>query len=118
MSASVANKGKGGIMSCVRFSDIEYQVIDADRISTGKSIPTLLKEKYFSGERPRPLFSKADHDAFSGEMGRIGNNLNQIARRVNSGIREGFVEELTTIQRSLDHIWLFLTSKYCRCKRG
>lgn len=102
--------------SCVRFSKKERSQIDEDVVITGKSIPTLLKEKYFSGPRPLPLITRADLQKFNGDMGRIANNLNQLAKRLNSGIREGFVDELTVMQRSLDQIWVFMTSQYCRCK--
>lgn len=101
--------------SHVRFNDDEFCQIEEDMINTGKSIPALLKEKYFSGPRPLPLFVKADLERLSGDLGRIGNNLNQVARRLNSGIRAGFVEELTGIQKSFDQLQTFLSSKYCRC---
>ena len=101
--------------SHVRFSDDEFCQIEEDAINTGKSIPALLKEKYFSGPRPLPLFVKADLESLFGELGRIGNNLNQVARRLNSGIRAGFVEELEGIQKSFDRLQGFLSSKYCRC---
>ena len=102
--------------SHVRFNEREYKSIEEDSVSTGKSIPTLLKEKYFSSPRPLPLITRADLQKFNGDMGRIANNLNQLAKRLNSGIREGFVDELTVMQRSLDQIWVFMTSQYCRCK--
>lgn len=101
--------------SCVRFTGDEYQKIEEDSINTGKSIPTLLKEKYFSGPRPLPLLAKTDLAKVLGDLGRIGNNLNQIARRLNSGIRQGFMEEIEDLQRSFDQLLAFLSSKYCRC---
>jgi hypothetical protein len=101
--------------SHVRFGDEEYCKIEEDSINTGKSIPSLLKERYFSGPRPLPLFSKSDLEKLVTELGRIGNNMNQIARRVNSGIRAGFAGEFEDAQRSFNQLWLFLTSQYCRC---
>lgn len=102
--------------SCVRFSAVEYQQIETDSVNTGKSIPTLLKERYFNGPRPVPLVSKEDVAKILGELGRIGNNLNQIARRLNCGIRAGFAEEIEEVQQSFAQLLTFLTSKYCRCK--
>ncbi len=99
----------------IRFTREESNQIEEDAISTGKSIPTLLKESYFSTPRPLPLFARADLDKLSGDLGRIGNHLNQIARQLNSGIREGFVDELAVIQKSFVDLWVFLSSKYCRC---
>jgi len=104
--------------SHVRFNEDEFARIEEDSINTGKSIPTLLKEKYFSGPRPLPMISKEDLKKHFGELGRIGNNMNQLARRLNSGIREGFVEELREIQRLFDQHWGFLSSRYCRCDKS
>lgn len=106
---------RGAGASCVRFTGDEYQAIEEDSINTGKSIPTLLKEKYFKGPRPLPLLAKADLAKVLGDLGRIGNNLNQIARRLNSGIRQGFMEEIEDLQRSFEELLVFMTSKYCRC---
>ncbi len=103
--------------SCVRFRSDEYKRIEEDSINTGQSIPALLKEKYFKAPRPLPLMSQADLSRHFGELGRIGNNLNQLTRRLNSGIREGFVEELQEIQVLFDRLWRFLSSTYCRCNR-
>ena len=104
--------------SHVRFNEDEFARIEEDSANTGKSIPTLLKEKYFGGPRPLPLISKEDLKRHFGELGRIGNNMNQLARRLNSGIREGFVEELREIQRLFDQHWGFLSGKYCRCDKS
>lgn len=103
--------------SCVRFNVQERTQIEEDSVSTGKSIPTLLKESYFGSPRPLPLMTRVDVQRLNGELGRIGNNINQLARRLNSGIREGFMSNLDEIQRSFDGIWLFLVSQYCRCKK-
>lgn len=102
--------------SHVRFDGEEYRSIAEDAVNTGKSIPTLLKEKYFKGPRPLPLMAKADVGKVLGELGRIGNKVNQLARRLNSGIREGFVSELVEIQESLLLLMEFLVGLYCRCK--
>lgn len=105
-------------MTCVRFTDDEIDRIEEDSINTGKSIPTLLKERYFSGPRPLPLFAEEDLKQHFAALGRIGNNMNQLARRLNSGIREGFIEELKEIQRLFDRHWRFISSKYCRCDKS
>lgn len=106
---------RGG-SSHVRFDSEEYRSIADDAVNTGQSIPTLLKERYFKGPRPLPLMTKADVGKVLGELGRIGNNVNQLARRWNSGIREGFVSELDEIQESFLLLMEFLVGRYCRCK--
>ena len=101
--------------SHVRFAADQYQQIAQDSINSGKSIPQLLKEKYFSGPQIVPLLSKPDLALLRTELSRIGNNLNQIAKRINSGVRAGFYDEVALLQASVDKVWLFLSSRYCRC---
>jgi len=115
METRKSEKGSRQLSSHVRFSADEYLTIDEDSVNTGKSIPTLLKETYFKGPRPLPLVTKADLATVLGDLGRIGNNLNQIARRINSGIRSGFAGEFEEVQRSFEGLLAFLSSKYCRC---
>lgn len=103
-------------MTCVRLSDDERAQIEEDSINVGRSIPRLLRETYFDGPRPMTLMTKPDLTKLSAEIGRIGNNINQIAKRLNSGIRSGFYDEIAKAQESLDQIWIFLSSRFCRCK--
>lgn len=99
----------------VRFTKEEYDRIKSDSYAVGQSIPTLLKERYYNGPQMVPLLKKEDLHSMRAELGRIGNNINQIAWRVNSGIREGFEEQITEAKLSFDKLRMFLTGKYCRC---
>lgn len=117
MTEKEIKKSTKGHSSHVRFSPGEHTSLELDSVNTGKSIPQLLKESYFERSRPLPLMTKPDLAKISGELGRIGNNMNQIAKRLNSGIRAGFNEDIKVAQESLDRIWVFLSSRYCRCKQ-
>ncbi len=103
--------------SHVRFSHKEYTRIEEDSITTGKSIPTLLKERYFKGPRPLPLVSHADLTNLVVEICRISNHLGQLTKHLNSGIREGFVPQLTTIEKTMTNLLTFMVGTYCRCKK-
>jgi len=79
--------------STVRFTDDEFdRVQDESRIS-GLSIPQLLKASHFRRKKLALLFGKDDTHFICNELRRIGNNVNQIARKVNSGALEGWYEE-------------------------
>ena len=45
-----------------------------------------MKERYFSCDPVQPLVSAADLKSLMTTLARIGNNVNQIARRVNAGL--------------------------------
>ena len=100
---SSKNESKG---SFVRFSEDEYKKIKEDSKTLGKSIPTLLRTNYFKGKIESPTFIKEDAEKILTALSRIGNNLNQIAKKVNSGFREGFqdslskvIDDITTMKR-------------------
>lgn len=76
--------------SHVRFTDQQLARIQRHSKTTGESIPDLLKRAYFSREHPQPLLNKDDADRILTALARIGNNINQIARHLNAGFREGF----------------------------
>lgn len=84
--------------SYVRFRNDEYARIAQDSVNSGKSIPQLLKEKYFRKSSPMPLLNKPDVALLRTELSRIGNDINQIARRINSGVRAGFYDEVSSLQ--------------------
>lgn len=90
----------------VRFSEDEYRRLLNDQFVTGDSIPALLKSAYFKTRQLVPLMNANDARAMMVELNRIGNNINQIARHLNSGYREGWndpflklCEEISEIRR-------------------
>ena len=77
--------------TCVRFTPEEYREIHVASIVYGKSIPDLLKSVFFCNPPKQPVVSDENARAIIGALNRIGNNVNQLARQVNSGFREGFI---------------------------
>lgn len=102
--------------SHVRFNNKEYSRIEKDSINKGKSIPTLLREKYFSSPWPLPLVTKIDVERIFDDYRRIGHVMNEAARRVNSGMSAGLIEDLEEVLQTFEQLWMFLTTKYCRCE--
>ena len=73
----------------VRFSDDELEILDVICAVLGQNRSQYLRRKALTGEIPPPVVQLAlDEErasAVAGQLGRIGNNLNQIARKLNSG---------------------------------
>jgi hypothetical protein len=74
----------------VRFTRDEYLRLSKDQLLTGQSIPWLLKETYFNRADFAPRLDVKTRDAVRRELGYIGNNLNQAARSINSGLVDDF----------------------------
>jgi hypothetical protein len=93
--------------TCVRLSEKERARIEKMRQATGLSYPVLLKRALFERmDLEKPLFNRNDADELLLELRRHGNNLNQIGKKVNSGIRYGWnksFDSLMTAYRVLEH---------------
>ncbi len=96
----------------VRFSDEEFERVDEEARMTGKSIPQLLKMSHFRRKKLTLLFDKDDTHRLCGELRRIGNNVNQIARRVNSGALEGWYEEFEKMLKLLSELQQMVVGVY------
>lgn len=93
---------------CVKLSLKDYLSIKTLSQRLGKSVPSLLRECFFNGTDRRPLMDNESAKKFLVEINRIGNNINQIAKKVNSGIQYGWsmhleqcVYELTKMREIL-----------------
>ena len=82
----------------VRFSEEEYDRLRVEQYITGDSIPTQLKTAYFKGPRCSPVMNIEEQRGLLTELRRIGNNINQIAKYLNSGFREGWNDEFIQIR--------------------
>ncbi len=80
--------------TCVRFSEKEYFKIKKQAHLTGFSIPQFLKEIWREIKFEEPKISNEEVRSVIRELGHIGNNVNQIARWVNSGSYYGDLSEL------------------------
>jgi len=103
---------KKALASCVYFDESEYKQISEDSLHTGKSIPALLKIAYFPSRRVRVLMNKEDQERWYKELRHWGNNLNQLARKVNTGIMAGWYEEFKLIKAAVDRIERLVVGVY------
>lgn len=96
----------------VRFTDEEFDRITEEAKLSGESIPALLKKSHFRGKKLRLLFDETERHWICGELRRIGNNVNQIARRVNSGALEGWHTEFADVARKLSQLLRMVVEIY------
>jgi hypothetical protein len=84
--------------TCVLFNEHEFEMIQKMRQTTGKSFPELLKQALFRRkELAQPLFDKESVAEIMTELRRQGNNINQIARHINSGMASGWNQSLNAL---------------------
>lgn len=100
------------LVAYVRLSPEEYSRLESDARASGESIAEIIKRVYFSKKPVVLLMSKDDQKSLMGALGRIGNNINQVARVLNSGFREGFSDDLASVQRDFAALLTFLTARF------
>ncbi len=71
-----------------------------------------MKSVYFEKNLPQPTMSSDDAKVIIAALNRIGNNVNQIAKHLNSGIREGFNPTLDEIAGSISSLRTFVLGTY------
>ncbi len=100
--------------SCVKFSENEFIEIKKAQVTTGESIPTLLKNAFFQNSLKlrTPMFSDVEARKITNQIARLGNNINQIARKVNSGLAKGWSQEIREVIQELKIIRQFLLGQY------
>ena len=75
----------------VRLSDDEWEQLSIICELLDENRSKYIRRRIFTGRIPRPVFQyaldEATSKAVTGQLGKIGSNLNQIARKLNSGER-------------------------------
>ena len=92
----------------VRFSEQEYEFICKEAANVGETVPGLLKKAYFSRQSSGRRFTCDDTKRLVASLNRIGNNLNQITKKINSGFREGFRNGVQEVANELSMIRSYL----------
>ena len=106
------NETKKSMSSCVKFSKDEYERITAEASIFGESIPWVLKNSHFNKKPVVPMFAFDDARKIISALARIGNNVNQIARKINSGFREGSNDYLCNISEDIHVLRTFAEGTY------
>ena len=75
----------------VRLSDDEWEQLNIICELLNENRSKYIRRRIFTGRIPHPVFQyaldEATSKAVTGQLGKIGSNLNQIARKLNSGER-------------------------------
>lgn len=96
----------------VRLTPEENAQLEEDQTRTGRSAQDLLRSAYFGKGRVIILMTDEDKDTFLGQINRIGNNVNQIAKKLNTGIIYGFDDDITQVRILLTNLMRWITAKY------
>lgn len=88
----------------VRFTDDEFARITEEARLAGLTLPVLLKRSHFSRKKLQLLLGETERHQVCAELRRIGNNVNQIAKRVNSGALEGWYSEFQDALKSISEL--------------
>ena len=96
----------------VRFTEEENQRLEEEEKQTGKTGPELLKEAYLGKKATAVLMKDDDKNHFCIQLNRIGNNVNQIAKRINSGFAQGYDQDIETVRAQLSALLAWMTAKY------
>ena len=91
----------------IRFTPDEFEAVASAASSRGVTLSALVRHLTLGSELPKQPPPKVDQETYR-ELGHIGNNLNQIAKRLNSPhgpspgeaeIRESIVELQATLKK-------------------
>ncbi len=79
----------------VRMNPVEFKRLQKMIKATGISAPELFRRALFDRmDLERPLFTPEQAREFGVELKRQGNNINQIAKQINSGLMNGWSQAL------------------------
>ncbi len=93
----------------VRFSEEEFKELEQICLLRQQKMQDFIKSVVFKEENNRPLMGKESVLKVINELNRIGNNFNQIARRVNSGIKHGWVSSFETCADDISKMTKLIT---------
>lgn len=99
----------------IRFSEDEQNRLDTESLILGKSIPTLLRDSYFNRLPTKPLIDNEGTKSILAQLGRIGNNINQLAKNSNRGLPI-LKSDLAPIEEQISLILQYITRSNGVCK--
>lgn len=110
-TASKPKEPPARLASYVRFSPDEFERIEKDHIRRHVSIPELLKEAYFGKPPVAILMTQEEQKSWIRELNQMGNNLNQITRKINAGFRTGLDADLAQIRQKITSLFALITAR-------
>lgn len=102
-----------GTALCVRIDATEHQRIKKMIAATGISGPELFRRALFCRmDLERPLLTPEQAKSFETELKRQGNNINQIAKKINMGLMAGWSQALSALNVNYMKLSQMLTVNY------
>jgi len=92
-----------------RVSEQEYRRLEEIASSLGMSVPMFCKKKAQGAKIRAPLIDRQGSLQIAAELRRIGSNVNQIAKHLNSG-GNASKRQIDALQGELNSIWQRLNS--------
>lgn len=92
-----------------RVSEHEYQRLEQMANNVGMSVPMFCKKKAQGARMKAPLIDRQGALQIASELRRIGVNVNQIAKHLNSG-ENASKGQIDALQKELNNIWQQLSS--------
>ena len=103
----------------LRLSNEEYIRAANDAAVTGRKMQDLVKDAYFQRRaQVSVLVSNDDYQKLMTALSKIGTNINQIAKYLNSGGRRLESSVFDYLKNELMQLSVFFSSKYCRCPKA
>lgn len=92
-----------------RVSEEEYQRLEQMATNLGMTVPMFCKQKSKGARMKAPKVDRQGAIQIASELRRIGINVNQVAKHLNSGgnVSEG---QINALQKELGSIWQLLNS--------
>ena len=92
-----------------RVSESEYSKLQASAETLNMSVPSFVKNKAQGARLVAPKLDKVTRQSMAKDMGKLGSNLNQIAKALNTyGERanlEMMQQDIAIMRKELNHIW-------------
>ena len=92
-----------------RVSESEYSKLQASAETLNMSVPSFVKNKAQGTRLVAPKLDKETRQSMAKDMGKLGSNLNQIAKALNTyGERANIKlmqQDIAIMRKELNHIW-------------
>ena len=92
-----------------RVSEFEYSKLQASAETSNMSVPSFVKNKAQGTRLVAPKLDKVTRQSMAKDMGKLGSNLNQIAKALNTYGERANIElmqqDIAIMRKELNHIW-------------
>ncbi|WP_411775751.1 plasmid mobilization protein [Staphylococcus pseudoxylosus] len=92
-----------------RVSESEYSKLKASAETLNMSVPSFVKNKAQGARLVAPKLDKVTRQSMAQDLGKLGSNLNQIAKALNTyderTINQEMRQDIAMMRKELNHIW-------------